>query len=97
MDTDNKIILENSTDLYKLSLNVLKNTKIYNYKGKYFDKIYEEALKIERSGGKVEDLLKKKIHVDEIELEIHFVTSFGQKVVACGSTPLLGNWNYSKA
>ena len=61
MNGENKIILENSTDLYKLPLNVLKNTKIYNFKGKYFDKIYEEAVKIERSGGKVEELLKKKI------------------------------------
>ena len=62
MDGENKIILENSTDLYKLPISVLKNTKIYNFKGKYFDKIYEEALKIEKSGGKVEDLIKKKIN-----------------------------------
>ena len=48
---DEKVIIETSADLYKLPISTIKNTKIYNFKGKYFDQIYEEALKIERSGG----------------------------------------------
>jgi hypothetical protein len=97
MDGERKIILENSADLYKLPIHVLKNTKIYNFKGKYFDKIYEEALKIERSGGKVEDFIKKKISIEGIELEINYATNFGQRVIACGSAPSLGNWDYKRA
>ena len=46
-----KIIIDNSADLYLLPVQAIKNTKIYNFSGKYFDEIYEEALKIERSNG----------------------------------------------
>ena len=34
---ENKVKIENSSDLYKLPLNVIQNTKIYNFEGKYFD------------------------------------------------------------
>ena len=34
-----------------MPVQAIKNTKIYNFSGKYFDEIYEEALKIERSNG----------------------------------------------
>ena len=44
-----KIIINDTSDLYKMPIETLKNTKIYNFTGKYFDEIYEEALKIERS------------------------------------------------
>ena len=46
-----KIIIDNSSDLYKLPVSAIKNNKIYNFSGKYFDEIYEEALKLERSNG----------------------------------------------
>ena len=46
-----KVIINNSADLYKLPVSTIKNTKIYNFSGKYFNEIYEEALKIERSSG----------------------------------------------
>ena len=46
-----KVIIDNSADLYKLPVSAIKNTKIYNFSGKYFNEIYEEALKIERSNG----------------------------------------------
>ena len=55
MKDDGKIYIENAADLYKIPINVIKNTKLYNFKGKYYDKIYEEALKIERSSGKIDD------------------------------------------
>ena len=44
-----KIIINNTSDLYKLPVDVIKNSKIYNFTGNYFNEIYEEALKIERS------------------------------------------------
>ena len=57
-----KIIINDSADLYTLPVNVIKNTKIYNFAGDYFDEIYEEALKIERNNG-----IKKIINLDESE------------------------------
>jgi hypothetical protein len=45
---NDKVILENCHDLYKLPIDKLKSTKLYNFSGKYFDKIYEEALLIEK-------------------------------------------------
>ena len=44
---EKKIILETSADLYKLPVNIIKTAKIYNYQGKYFEKLYKEALEIE--------------------------------------------------
>ena len=45
-----KITLENNFDLFKLTPNQIKNTKIYNYQGKIYDEIYQEALKLEKEG-----------------------------------------------
>ena len=93
MKGSGKIIIDNAADLYRLPEDVIKNTKLYNFGGKYYDKIYEEALKIERSGGKIEDLEKPIIKIDNIEFEMAFQTEFGQKIVVCGSVPSLGNWD----
>ena len=54
-----KIIINNSADLYKLPVNVIKNSKIYDFSGDYFNEIYEEALKIERNNG-----VKQLINLD---------------------------------
>ena len=54
-----KIIINNSADLYKLPVNVIKNSKIYDFSGDYFNEIYEEALKIERNNG-----IKQLINLD---------------------------------
>ena len=64
-----KIIINNSADLYKLPVSKIKKTKIYNFSGKYFDEIYEEALKIERGNGieKYLNLNKKENEIDEGE------------------------------
>ena len=48
LDSNGKITLNNSADLYKIPISVLKKTKVYNFQGKYYDKIYQEALDIER-------------------------------------------------
>ena len=45
-----KIKLENNFDLFKLTPNQIKNTKIYNYEGKIYDELYQEALKLEKEG-----------------------------------------------
>ena len=42
-----KITINNSADLFKIPISVLKNTKVYNFQGKYYEKIYKEALEIE--------------------------------------------------
>ena len=44
-----KVVINNSADLYKLPVEVIKNSKIYDFSGDYFNEIYEEALKIERN------------------------------------------------
>ena len=43
-----KINIETIRDLYKIPFNILKESKIYDFKGKYFDKLYEEALMVEQ-------------------------------------------------
>ena len=42
-----KIIIDAKEDLENLSFDVIKNTKIYNYSGKYYDELYKRALDIE--------------------------------------------------
>ena len=94
---DEKVVIENSADLYNLPFSKIKNTKLYNFSGKYYDKIYEEALKIERSGRNVEEFFRPGIKVDFLQIEMPFNTDFGQKLVLCGSGEVLGNWDINKA
>ena len=49
-DNTNKVKINTESDLYDLPLNIIQNTKIYNFYGKYFDKIYNKALEIEKKG-----------------------------------------------
>jgi len=47
-DQKQKIInIETVSDLHKIPFNVLKSSKIYNFKGKYYDQLYKEALSLE--------------------------------------------------
>ena len=57
-----KVIINNTADLYKLPVDVIKKSKIYNFSGDYFNEIYEEALKLERNNG-----IKKLINPDEFD------------------------------
>ena len=57
-----KVIINNSADLYKLPVDVIKNSKLYNFTGDYFNEIYEEALKIERTHE-----IKKLLNMDETD------------------------------
>ena len=56
-----KVIINNTADLYKLPVDVIKNSKIYDFSGDYYNEIYEEALKIERNNG-----IKKLISLEEV-------------------------------
>ena len=56
-----KVIINNTADLYKLPVDVIKNSKIYDFSGDYYNEIYEEALKIERNNG-----IKKLINLEEV-------------------------------
>lgn len=71
-----EIIIENAFDLYTISYNEIKRSKIYNFKGKYYDEIYKEALEYEKNRISVEDipLTINGALIDTIEIEIEFRT-----------------------
>lgn len=52
-----KIIINTKEDLSKLSFATLKNAKILDFEGEYFDFIYNRALGIEKSPSKKESIL----------------------------------------
>ena len=58
MKTTKKIILDTQEDLINLPVDVIKNTKIYNYSGKYYDELYKRALDIE-AGKEVKKPIRK--------------------------------------
>ena len=98
---EKKILIETSSDLYKLPLDIIKNTKIYNFKGNYFDELYEEALKIEKAGGlekfSISNYLKKGIKIEKIKFQMTYQTQMGQELGVIGSFKELGEWNQDKA
>ena len=42
--TPGKIIIDTDLDIYRLSINTLKNTKLSDFKGKLFNELYNEAM-----------------------------------------------------
>ena len=52
-----KIVINTKEDLNKLSFSVLKNTKIFDFEGDYFNFIYERALGIEKNPEEKQSLL----------------------------------------
>ena len=52
-----KIVINTKEDLNKLSFSVLKNTKIFDFEGDYFNFIYDRALGIEKNPQEKESLL----------------------------------------
>jgi hypothetical protein len=98
---EKKVIIETSSDLYKLPLDVIKNTKLYNFKGNYYDELYEEALKIEKAGGlekfSISNYLKKGIKIEKIKFQMTYQTQMGQELGVIGSIKELGEWNQDKA
>ena len=102
---NNKIIIETSADLYKLPSNVLKNTKLYNFSGKYFEQMYEELLKAENSGDiqKLSNYYtkpivsnKKVLKIEKILFNVICPTQYGNELGVTGSINELGSWNEDK-
>ena len=60
---EKKIKIETESDLCKLPLNTINNSKIYMFYGKYYDKIYNKAIQIEKSNNKIvpDIILSKKV------------------------------------
>ena len=44
----NIINIESVSDLHKIPMQLLKSKRLYEFKGKYFEKLYQEALNIEK-------------------------------------------------
>ena len=55
-----KVTINTKEDLNKLSFSVLKNTKIFDFEGDYFNFIYERALGIEKNPVEKEALFSSK-------------------------------------
>ena len=104
--TSKKIILETSADLYNLPISAIKNTKLYDFSGKYFEQIYKDLLKAEKNGGELEisniynktSVNKKEIRINKIIIRI--INPFfkaNQELGIIGSIKELGNWNQDKS
>ena len=52
-----KVVINTKEDLNKLSISILKNTKIFDFTGDYFDFIYQRALGLEKNPTEKESLL----------------------------------------
>jgi len=52
-----KVVINSKEDLNKLSISILKNTKIFDFTGDYFDFIYQRALGLEKNPTEKENLL----------------------------------------
>jgi hypothetical protein len=52
-----KIIINTKEDLSKLSFTTLKNAKIFDFEGEYYDFIYNRALGIEKNPPEKDSLL----------------------------------------
>jgi hypothetical protein len=52
-----KVVINTKEDLNKLSISILKNTKILDFTGDYFDFIYQRALGLEKNPTEKESLL----------------------------------------
>ena len=107
---EKKIILETSADLYKLPVNIIKTAKIYNYQGKYFEKLYKEALEIEsgisqnkqtgiknQQDSNNQNRRKIDIRIDRIVFQMKYQTIMGQELGVIGSLNDIGNWDQNKA
>ena len=67
----NIVKIDTIKDLYKIPFNVLKSKKIYEFKGKYFEQIYKEALEQEKKESENKSSIKfiycKNTKEDKIE------------------------------
>jgi len=72
---DNKIILNKKTDLLKLTVSQILNTKIYNFKGPYFNQLYDEAIKLEESNSRKKKAFSKvSYNIEFIQFDVKFLS-----------------------
>ena len=107
---EKKITLENNFDLFKLTPNQITSTKLFNYQGKIYDEIYQEALKLEKEGKNSINLTNtisnnnitpsnnnNNNKIEKIVFEMKFQTQMGQELGILGNLNELGNWNQDNA
>ena len=105
-----KIKLENNFDLFKLTPNQITSTKLFNYQGKIYDEIYQEALKLEKEGKNSINLTNtisnnnitpsnnnNNNKIEKIVFEMKYQTQMGQELGILGNLNELGNWNQDNA
>ena len=89
LDGNGKITINTSADLYKIPISLLKRTKVYNFKGKYYDKIYKEALDLER-----EKVFKKPPKEKKTPISSYQIPQY-EKPKNIIQTPEINQPNYS--
>ena len=107
---EKKITLENNFDLFKLTPNQITSTKLFNYQGKIYDEIYQEALKLEKEGKNSINLINtisnnnitpsnnnNNNKIEKIVFEMKYQTQMGQELGILGNLNELGNWNQDNA
>ena len=107
---EKKITLENNFDLFKLTPNQITSTKLFNYQGKIYDEIYQEALKLEKEGKNSINLTNtisnnnitpsnnnNNNKIEKIVFEMKYQTQMGQELGILGNLNELGNWNQDNA
>ena len=67
--TEDKLIINSITDLLKIPINKIYNSKIENFSGIYFDNIYEEAIKSESRLEESKSSNSKKIQINNKNLK----------------------------
>ena len=65
-----KVIIESVFDLHKIPFSIIKSTKVYNLKGKYFEQLYKKALELEQKEIKEPPLIKF-IYCEHIDKDIN--------------------------
>ena len=92
--SDNKIILDKTTDLLKYSNEQLLSTKLSDFSGKCYDSLYKEALQIEMSPELYKHYVSMNVLlIKKVSFKIKYDTVYGEKIGVLGSVNEFGNWN----
>ena len=84
-----KITINKSSDILKFSFTELKKTKLSKFEGKFFNDLFEQAMKCEKEE-------KEQIIVKDVEFELVYHVDFGQRIGICGEAYELGQWDIKK-
>jgi len=66
-----KIVINSITDLLKIPIHKINHSKLENFSGLYFDKIYEEAIKSENNQDSEDIPSPKKVPVNKSKKKVH--------------------------